>query len=458
MYDVIIVGAGVIGCLTARNLAKYNLKILVIEKDNDVGNETTSANSAIVHSGYDPLPNSSKAKFNVLGNAMFDKLCEELDVKFKRIGSITVAFDERQMETLKELQERATLNNVKTELLDKTKVHELEPMLSEEIVGGLLAPTAGIVDPFNLAVHAMENAIDNGVELKLSTKVESIKKVDDHFVVNDEYEAKVVINCAGIYSDVINKMVNKDDTSFEILPRKGEYFVLDHFNRPFVNHTIFMVPSEKGKGVLISPTTSQNYLIGPSAELTSRDDNATDKLTLSDVRRQASSVIPNIPFYEVIRTFAGIRSTPSTHDFIIEESKTKGFINVAGIESPGLASSPAIADYVVNEIVGKIIKLEPDTSFNPCVKKYIKHPGKMICKCERVSLQDVMDVLNRSCPPHSIKGMKRRVRAGFGRCQGGMCQGDVLKIMADFYGVDRMDIPYDNDDSFILVSKTKEEN
>ena len=351
MYDIIIIGAGVTGSFIARELARYKLNVLVLEKDFDVGNETTAANSAIVHSGYDPVPGTLKAKLNVEGNRMFDKVCDELDVSFKRIGSITVALDEAQMETLKALQERAKENGVETILLNREELLEKEPMLQKEVVGGLLAPTAGIIDPFNLCVHLMENAIDNGVTLKLNEEVTKIVKEDGVFVINDEYKAKVVINATGVMGDIVNELVN--DKTFDIMPRKGQYYVFDHFKRPFVSHTLFMVPSDKGKGVLITPTTSGNYLVGPSANLVARDEKSTDKGTLTNVKEQANQVIENIPYFEVIRTFAGLRATPSTHDFIIEESKTENFINVVGIESPGLASSPAIAKKVIDDIISK---------------------------------------------------------------------------------------------------------
>ena len=473
MYDVLIIGAGVTGCFIARELSKYNLNVLVVEKNNDVGNETTSANSAIVHSGYDPLPGSLKAKLNVEGNAMFDKVCEELDVSFKRIGSITVALDEKEVETLKSLQERAKQNGVETILLSKEELLEKEPMLSSGVVAGLLAPTAGIIDPFNLSVHLMENAIDNGVKLILEEEVTKITKENDIFIVNDKYQAKIVINATGVMGDLVNELVN--DKTFDIMPRKGQYYVFDHFKRPFVNHTLFMVPSEKGKGVLISPTTSGNYLVGPSANLVARDEKSTDKVTLNKVKQQANYMIENIPYYETIRTFAGLRATPSTHDFIIEESNTENFINVVGIESPGLASSPAIAKMVVEDILAKKIDLVKKDSFNPYVKKYVKLKnmsieerqnyfklnkdyGTIVCKCEQVSKGEIIDCLNRSCPPRSIKGLKRRLRVGFGKCQGGMCQSVALEILADFYKVDKKDIPYDNKNAFILLKKTKGED
>ena len=472
MFDVLIIGAGITGCFIARELSKYNLNVLVVEKNNDVGNETTSANSAIVHSGYDPLPGSLKAKLNVEGNAMFDKVCEELDVSFKRIGSITVALDEKEVEILKSLQERAKQNGVETILLSKEELLEKEPMLSSGVVAGLLAPTACIIDTFNLSVHLMENAIDNGVKLILEEEVTKITKENDIFIVNDKYQAKIVINATGVMGDLVNELVN--DKTFDIMPRKGQYYVFDHFKRPFVNHTLFMVPSEKGKGVLISPTTSGNYLVGPNANLVARDEKSTDKVTLNKVKQQANYMIENIPYYETIRTFAGLRATPSTHDFIIEESNTENFINVVGIESPGLASSPAIAKMVVEDILAKKIDLVKKDSFNPYVKKYVKLKnmsieerqnyfklnkdyGTIVCKCEQVSKGEIIDCLNRSCPPRSIKGLKRRLRVGFGKCQGGMCQSVALEILADFYKVDKKDIPYDNKNAFILLKKTKGE-
>ena len=472
MYDILIIGAGVTGCFIARELSRYNLNVIVLEKNNDVGNETTAANSAIVHSGYDPVPGSLKAKLNVLGNSMFDKVCDELDVSFKRIGSITLALDDAQLETLKELQERAKLNGVETVLLDREKVLELEPKVTQDVVGGLLAPTAGIIDPFNLCVHLMENAIDNGVKLQLEEEVTKIVKKDDYFEVNDKYQAKLVINATGVMGDIVNELVN--DKTFDIMPRKGQYYVFDHFKYPFVNHTLFLVPSDKGKGVLISPTTSGNYLVGPSASLVVRDEKTTDKQTLVNVRQQADTMIQGIPYYETIRTFAGLRATPSTHDFIIEESETENFINVVGIESPGLASSPAIAKMVVEEIVAKKVDLVEKENFNPRVRKYVKLKnlsieerqeyfkqnkdyGTIICKCEQVSKGEIIDCLNRSCPPRSIKALKRRLRVGFGKCQGGMCQSYALDILAQHYNVDRKEIPYDGQKAFILLKKTKGE-
>ena len=472
-YDVAIIGAGIVGCFLARELSQYNLNVIVLEKDNDVGNEASMANSAIVHSGYDPIENTLKAKLNVLGNAMFDKICEELDVKFSRIGSLTLAFNEKEVETLKMLQQRAFNNGVDVEILTYEQIKQIEPFVNENVKAGLYAKTAGIVDPFNLCIHAMENAIDNGVTLILNENINKIIKENDLFILNNKYQSKVVINCAGINADEINNLVNKE--TFKIISRKGQYYVLNHFKDEFVKHTLFMVPSDKGKGVLISPTTSGNYLIGPSAEETNKFSKSTDLKTLDEVAKQANLMVDKIPYYQTIRTFAGLRATPSTHDFIIQESDTKNFINVAGIESPGLTSSPAIAKMVVEDIVSKMLPLTKKENYNPKIKKYIKIKeltlnekkkmfaidkdyGTIICKCEQVSLGEIKDCLSRSCPPHSIKALKKRLRVGFGKCQGGMCQAEALSVLAKFYKVDKKDIMYDNLNSYILYSKTKGEN
>ena len=471
MFDIVIIGAGIVGAFIARELSKYHLSVALIEKNNDVGNGTTNANSAIIHSGYDPEPGTNKAKFNVLGNKMFDQIADELDVHFERNGSLTIATTEEQLQVLKTLEERAKINGVQVTLLNKEEVLKLEPNITPDVLGALLAPTCGIIDPFNLCVHAVENAIDNGVQLFLSNKVENIIKTDDGYkiVTNQrEFTAKIVINAAGVYADKIAAMIEPID--FSITPRKGEYFVLDHYKEGLVRHTIFPLPSAKGKGILVAKTSSGNYIVGPSSEpVEDKDDVSTDKMTLDNVRAQGKLMEPSIPFQHVIRTFSGLRPTCSRHDFIIENSKNyQTFINVAGIESPGLVSSPAIAQYVVDELVAPIINLIKKEDFNPRVRRYIstkdainqklniKDYGEIICNCEIVSLGEINDVLSRSCPPHSVKGLKRRTRAGFGKCQGGFCQPRVVLLLAKHYGVSPLDIPLDDENSHILIEKVKD--
>ena len=475
MKDIIVIGGGVTGAFIARNLSRYQLSTLVIEKENDVGNVTSMANSAIVHSGYDPLPGSKKAYFNVRGNAMYPEICKELDVEFDQCGSMTIATSEEQMKVLSSLQERAKENGVPTKLLSGAEAREIEPSLTLESVGALLCPTAGVINPFNLVAHCFENAIDNGVQLSLGEEVTSIKDLGDHFEVTTNkatHLAKTVVNAAGLKAEEIAKMM--DPISWSIRPRKGEYYVLDHYKDGFVSHVLFPRPSEKGKGILVTKTTSNNYLVGPSSEwVDDKEDFSTDTPTLGDVRRQATGLVPSIPFNEQIRVFAGLRATPSTHDFIIEASPSHpSFINVAGIESPGLASSPAIGQYVVEELLGKIFNLVEKPDYKKEVRPYYhvkkmsaesldalikSNPdfGEIICNCEKVSLGEIEDVLSRSVPCNTIKAVKKRTRAGFGKCQGGFCQPKVLLLLSKHFGVSPLDILYDKDGSNILIAESK---
>ena len=476
MFDVVVIGAGIVGSFVARKLSSYQLSVAVLEKEPDVGNVTTMANSAIVHSGYDPVPGTLKAKLNVLGNKMMDQVCEELDVEMERVGSLTVALYDEQLPMLEKLAERSAQNGVEVKILNAEETLKLEPHLNPQVKGSLFAPTTGIVNPFTLSVHAMENAVDNGVKLFLNEKVVKINKESDFYSIvcqsGNVYQTKVVINAAGVYSDEIHKMV--EDIDYSITPRKGEYFILDHYTDDLVKHTIFPLPSEKGKGILVTPSIGGTYLIGPSAEaMPSKDDVSTDKPTLDDVRRQALDMVPSIPFNQVIRTFAGSRPTPSTHDFIIGYAKSDNhFINLSGIESPGLVSAPAIAEYVVNEYVSKVLDLKPNANYNPSVKKrpalskmsvkekqeFIKkNPeyGQIICNCEKVSLGEILFEMNTSVPPKTIKAVKKRTRAGFGKCQGGFCQPLVIKLISEKFNIPLDKVLFQKEGSFVVPYKVK---
>ena len=476
MYDVIVIGAGVVGSLIARKLSRYQLSIAVLEKEPDVGNVTTMANSAIVHSGYDPVPGTLKAKLNVLGNKMFDALCEELDVEMERIGSLTVALYDEQLPLLEDLAKRSAINGVEVKILNAEETLKLEPNLNKQVKGSLFAPTAGIVNPFTLAVHAIENAVDNGVKLFTEEKVVAINKENGFYNIVCEsgnfYQTKLIINAAGIHSDEIHKMIEPID--YSLTPRKGEYFILDHYTDNLVKHTIFPLPSAKGKGILVSPSIGGTYLVGPSAEpMESKEDVSTDKMTLDEIKRQALEMVPSIPFNQVIRTFAGTRPTPSTHDFIIGFAKSDNyFINLSGIESPGLVSSPAIAEYVVDEFVSKVIDLKENSNFNKIVKKrpnlkkmsleeknaFIKdHPeyGEIICNCEKVSLGEILFEMNTSVPPKTIKAVKKRTRAGFGKCQGGFCQPLVTRIIAERFNLPLNKVMFQKKDSYVVRYKVK---
>ncbi len=476
-YDVLVLGAGAVGAMIARNLSRYELKVAVLEKENDVGNVTSMANSAIVHSGYDPVPGTNKAKFNVLGNKMFDEIADDLDVHFSRCGSLTVALYDEQLKILDDLAKRSKENGVEVKILSKEELLAMEPNINPEAKGALFAPTAGIIDPFNLVVHAMENAVDNGVELYLNEEVVDIKKDNQDIKVitrsGKEYIAKIVINATGLASEKITNLV--EETDWHITPRKGEYFVLDHYKRGLVNHTIFPLPSEKGKGILVTMTTSNNYLCGPSSEsINELDDFSCDGPTLANVRASALEMVPSIPFNQAIRCFAGLRATCTRHDFVIEFAKTlPNFIILGGIESPGLVSSPAIGKYVVEEMVGKLVELKEKSNYNPRVKRYIRpkelsleerneliknNPtyAHILCSCEQVSEGEMLDALSRSVPPRSVKAMKKRVRAGFGKCQGGFCQPHVVNLLAKHYHLSPLDIPYDSINSKIIIARLKE--
>ncbi len=472
MYDVTIIGAGVVGASIARELAKYKLKILVLEKENDVGNGASCANSAIIHSGYDPVPGTLKAKLNVLGNRMYDEICHDLDVEFERIGSITLANTQEEVEILEELVLRAKLNNVDVKMLNYDELKQIEPSITNQVIKGLLAPSCGIINPFELVVALMENAIDNGVELKLSEEVISIARIGEYFICNtskSSYRTKYIINASGVYSAHINEMVNPK--SFTINPRKGEYIVLDHFDNTYVKHVLFNVPSSKGKGVLVSPTTHYNYLVGPSSEYVKEfDDVSTDKETLDKVIYNAKSLVDNLRLDKQIRMFSGLRAVGNTGDFIIEET-SKHFINCAGIESPGLVSAPAIALMVTEMIKGKVLKenfiktRRPLPRFNKKSteerQKMInenKMYGNIICRCEKISEGEIVDAIHRSNGATTIKGIKKRVRPGFGKCQGGFCEAGVVKILSRELNIKYEDVVYGKAGSYIVDSKTKGDN
>lgn len=471
MVDIIIVGAGVVGSMIARTLSKYKLDILVLEKENDVGNGASCANSAIIHSGYDPSPGSLKAILNVRGNYLFDKIAEELDVEFIRNGSITLANTQEEVEILDSLVERAKLNGVLVQMLSHDELKKIEPSITDKVIKGLLAPTCGIINPFELVVAAMENAMDNGVKLHLCEEVESINKFDNYFVVKtnkNTYETKYVINCAGVYSDKVSEMVN--EKYFTINPRRGEYFVLDHFDNTYVKHVLFNVPSSKGKGVLVSPTTNYNYLVGPSSEFVDyKEDVSTDKETLDLVKHNAYSLVDNLRLDKQIRIFSGVRAVSDTGDFVIEEV-SPCFINVAGIQSPGLTASPAIAEMVENMINEKVLK----ETYNPIRralprlnKKTLEERtllcrenplfGKIVCRCEKISEGEIVDAIRRNCGATTVKGVKKRVRPGFGKCQGGFCESSVIKILARELGCSMKDIVYGKENAYILKERTKGE-
>ncbi|MCG8571729.1 MAG: NAD(P)/FAD-dependent oxidoreductase [Spirochaetes bacterium] len=478
MFDIAVIGAGVIGSAITRELSRYDLNIILLEKNNDIATGATKANSAIVHAGYDASHTSKKGRLNALGNRMYSRVCQELSVPFMRVGSLVCAFTQEEIHTLQHLLENGKkLGIPDLQIISAHEIRKKEPNLSEEIKAALLAPSAGITEPWELAVAYTENALENGAELKLNFEVKEITKEGDSFVICSEAEkiqAKIVINCAGVHSDKVYQMITPEP-GFVIHPRRGQYFLLDKTAKGLVNSVIFPCPTKLGKGTLVTPTVDGNILIGPDAEdLAEKEREAVETTAkrLQLVRSMASKLIADIPYHQTITTFTGLRAEPSTGDFIIEESKVKGFVNVAGIKSPGLSSAPAIAFEVV-DIVKKIKgQLKTKSDFNPVRKPRVKMEkltdeqksamikkepryANIICRCEMISEGEIIDAIHRKAGGRTLNGIKRRVRPGAGRCQGGFCSPRVMEILARELAIDIEEVRKEGVKSVVLTGKTK---
>jgi len=451
MKDYVIIGSGIIGSLIARELSKYPVSVLVIDKENDIASHQTTANSAIIHSGYDPKPGTLKAKLCVEGNALYDQLEKELSIPLLRTGAFVVAHNVEEENMLTHLYERSLMNGVpEVYYLSGDEARQSEPLLSESITKVLSLPTTKVTFPWEVAIHAVANAIKNGAEFRRNAHVVSIDRKDDHFILNlkdgTTIQSKNVINASGVMSDIIAKMI-EDTPEFEIKPRKGEYFVLDRKAVGLFKHVIYPLPTASGKGVLIVPQTHGNILLGPTSyEISNREDESTTRDGMKYIKDQLKSLSTKIPYDLIIRNFAGVRATSTYDDFYIQESKIyPGFYHVAGIDSPGLTAAPAIAKYLVQNIIK--MALPKKTNFDPIhqpkplfhslsdedkkkeIEKFPKH-GHLVCKCEKVTEQDIIDAIHQPTGNDTIKGIKKRARAGAGICQGGYCESEVLKIIA----------------------------
>ena len=472
MKDIVIIGAGITGSLIAHGLSKYNLDVLLLEKNSDVAEGATGANSAMIHSGHDPKPNTLKCRYNLLGNRMYPDVCKELQVPFKPIGAFVAATSDEEEKTLERLINQCVERNIPHVVMSGEEARIEEPNLSDNVTKVLSLPTTGIIVPWETAFAATEEAMLNGVELKLNYEVKSIKKENDNFIINDEIETKVIINCAGAHCDDITNMLRV--SPYKVEAKKGEYYVLDHLDGKFVKHVIYPVPSEKGKGVLAIPTAHDNVMLGPNSDFIDDKEDTSTGNGLDYVKAEITKTMKNIPYNKMIHTFAGLRPHIDLNDFYIQEDdEISNFIHVAGIESPGLTAAPAIAkDVIENMVLPK---------FNASVKSdyvrrkpYIdmKHMsdeqkdeliksnpdfGKMICRCEQISLGQIKDVINRKCGARTIKGVKMRCRPGMGRCQGGFCEPEVVKILQKELNKELKDIELDKANSNIYVSKAKED-
>lgn len=475
-YDVAVIGCGVVGAATAYQLARYQLNTVVLEAQNDVANGTTKANSAIIHAGYDPEPGTLMAKLNVRGNQLTGEICQKLHVPFQRVGSFVLAFDEQDLEMLNTLYERGKANGVANlQLLNAQEVHTLEPTLSEQVKGALYAPSAGIISPWEFALAMAETAVVNGTELVRSAPVTAIEKEDGGYCLTTpkgQYHAHYVINAAGVFADQVHALL--EAPGWSIQPGRGEYYLMDKSQNFQAKHVIFQCPNENGKGVLVAPTVHGNLIVGPNAE------SVQDKLNLGTslsgqnfVREMALRSIPGLNFRENIRNFAGLRAISTRSDFILEESSTcPGFIDLAGIKSPGLSSAPAIGEYAAVLLQKAGLALTEKASFcdtrehlvfkelsaqekNAVIQKDSRY-GRVICRCETITEGEIVDALHSPIPPLTVNGVKRRCNAGMGRCQGGFCGPRVQAIIARELGMNMQDVLMDQAGSYILTGETKQ--
>ncbi len=449
MYDIVIIGAGVSGSAAARELSRYEASICVLEKAEDVCCGTTKANSAIVHAGFDAANGSLMAKLNVQGNQMMEQLAKDLDFPFKRNGSLVVCTDESTRDGLQELYERGVKNGVPgLRIVERDELVEMEPNISDEAVAALYAPTGGIVCPFNLNIALAENAYVNGVEFRFNTQVADIRKEEEGFTIvtnNGDVRARYIVNAAGVYADEINNMVSEN--KMKITARRGDYCLLDHTAGDHVSHTIFALPTKMGKGILVSPTVHGNLLIGPTAvDIEDKEGTNTTREGLDEAISKSAITVKNIPMRQVITSFAGLRAHEDRHEFIIEEAKdVPGFINCAGIESPGLSASPAIG-VMVADILEEKMGLTKKENFIATRKGLVdpkelsleerneliqKNPayGNIICRCEMITEGEILDAIHRPLGARSLDGVKRRTRAGMGRCQAGFCSPKTMEIL-----------------------------
>lgn len=474
MYDVAIIGAGVIGAMTARALSKYNIKVCVLEKENDVAMGASKANSGIVHAGFDAAEDSEKARFNVEGSKIMEQVCAELHVPYHRNGALVVGFSEQERQKIEQLYERGLHNGVEgLEILGKDELERLEPNISPDAICALYAPTSAIVCPYELTIAAMGNAMDNGVDLLCNFEVVSICRMDDCFAITGNRQtvkAKMIVNCAGLFADKIERMVGNH--SFEIHPRKGEYILMDRSCGSQVSHTIFRTPTEKGKGILITPTVDGNLLVGPtSVDIDDKENKQTTADGLRRVMDEAKVTVPSIPFGETISSFCGLRAIGDTGDFIITVP-TSGFVNVAGIESPGLTAAPALGMHVCRLLAEeglclmerenycatrKSVHLFRDASLEEKNRIIAANPsyGHVICRCEGITEGEILDSLRRNPKATDLDGVKRRTRAQMGRCQGGFCTPQIIEIIKKESGVPFLKITKKGQGSHINIDKTK---
>ena len=476
MRDIIIIGGGVCGCAIARELSRYKADVLLLERGNDVSVGTTKANSGIVHGGHDARPGSKKAHYNILGNAMFDELSQELEFPFRRNGSLVLCFDEADKGGLKELYERGLKNGVKGMYIvdGNAAIKKMEPYVSDKAVAALAVPSGGIVSPYEMAIAYAENAAENGVEFRFLSEVNGIKQIAGGFEIScadgSLHQAKLVVNCAGTFADDINNMLCKE--KLYVTSRKGDYVLMDKTCGYLATHTLFQLPTKMGKGILVTPTTHGNILVGPTAiDVDSKEEVNTEADSLNKAFDTALITMPSLSRRNIITQFAGLRAHSDTDDFIIGESSVANFFNVAGIESPGLTCAPAIAVDIAKQVSAKLNlvvngnfkahrKAIPQFSklSNDERERLIKENplyGKIVCRCEMVTEGEIVEAIRRPVGAKDLDGVKRRTRAGMGRCQAGFCTPRVMEIISRELCCGMEEITKGGGNSNVVVGRTK---
>lgn len=477
MHDIIIIGAGVSGCACARELSRYNADILVLEKEEDACCGTSKANSAIVHAGYDAANGSLMAQLNVEGSRRMPALAKELDFAYDQCGSLVVCLSEDDRPALQKLYENGVANGVEgLRIVERDELVTMEPNIADTAVAALWAPTGGIVCPFGLTYALAENAAKNGVRFRFDTKVTGLHplpgggwQVDTD---RGSCQARCIVNAAGVYADTLHNLADAAHP-MKITARRGDYFLLDHTAGQHVRHTVFQLPGKYGKGVLVSPTVHGNLLLGPTAkDIGGKEDTATTAPGLQEVLEKSALGVKNIPTRQVITSFSGLRAHEDGDDFVLGES-APGFFDAAGIESPGLSSAPAIGAYLAG-LIGEKLGLPENPDFDP-IRRGVPHVkdlpvaeraallqkdpayGQIICRCEEVSYGEIRDAIHGILGAKTLDGVKRRTRAGMGRCQAGFCSPRVMDLLSQELGLDLTDIRKSGKEAQIVLEKTRGE-
>ena len=475
--DVVIVGAGAVGCAVARELSKYEISVIVVDQNEDVGGDASKSNSAIIHTGYDASPGTLESQLVVAANPMYDKIAEDLDVPFARIGAVLPAITEEQYEQLPGIQEKAFRNRVyDVEFKTREELLEMEPNLNPEVKGGLYIPRESIIDPFILVQAYAENACANGVEFRLGTQVTGIEteqgKIKRVLTTAGEIETKYVINCAGLHCDDIAAMVGKAD--YKVVPRKGQFFILDKNTSCKVQHIVLPIPTKVTKGKLMCPTIHGNMLVGPTAEdQESKVDKSTTARGLESITADVRNLVPNVNIRDTITQYSGLRPNrvPEGLHFDMYDD-LEGYINLSGVRSTGLTLSAAMGKYVVQQMqyhgAGLIFKnkfvekRKAIVKFSDCSREeqerlIQENPlyGNVICRCETITEAEILQAIHRPLGARSMDAVKRRVRAGMGRCQAGFCGPKVLEILARELGCDPTQINKNNPGSYMVTGKTR---